>query len=135
VTLVDSNVLIDIMTDDPRWYGWSATRIEEAVRRGPIFINDVIYAECSVRFESEESFDAALTFAGVGIKPIQKAALFLAGRAFARYRSVGGSRTNVLPDFFIGAQAATESIPLLTRDTRRYRTYFPTVELITPHPV
>jgi predicted nucleic acid-binding protein len=132
VTLVDSNVLIDIWTDDPQWYDWSLTRLNEAGRSGPLLINDIIYAEASIRFRSMDDFDAALAEAGVTVTAIPRMALFLAGKAFAQYRSAGGTRTGVLPDFFIGAHADLERLPLLTRDVPRYRHYFPTVELIAP---
>ncbi len=100
--------------------------------RGPLLINDAIYSETSVRYQSIEHFDTSLARIGVTIAPTSRLALFLAGKAFAKYRSAGGNRTGVLPDFFIGAHATVESLPLLTRDTRRYRHYFPTVELIEP---
>jgi predicted nucleic acid-binding protein len=132
VTLVDSNVLIDIWTDDPQWYDWSLTRLNEAGRSGPLLINDIIYAEASIRFGSMDDFDAALAKTGVTVTAIPRMALFLAGKAFAQYRNAGGIRTGVLPDFFIGAHADHERLPLLTRDVPRYRHYFPTVELIAP---
>ena len=96
--------------------------------------NDVIYAELSVGFGQIEEVDAFVAGAGLALEPMPRAALFLAGKAFARYRRAGGSRTGVLPDFFIGAHAAVMGLPLLTRDTGRYRTYFPAVTLITPEP-
>jgi predicted nucleic acid-binding protein len=132
VTLVDSNVLIDVWTDDPQWYEWSLTQLNEAGRRGPLLINDIIYAEASIRFNSMDEFDAALAEAGVTVTAIPRMALFRAGKAFAQYRNAGGTRTGVLPDFFIGAHADLERLPLLTRDVPRYRHYFPTVELIAP---
>jgi predicted nucleic acid-binding protein len=132
VTLVDSNVLLDIFTRDPKWWGWSLMRLEEAALHGPLLINDVIYAETSVRYRSIEDFDATLARIGVTIVPIPRLALFVAGKAFTQYRTAGGNRTGVLPDFFIGAHATVESRPLLTRDARRYRHYFPTVILIAP---
>jgi predicted nucleic acid-binding protein len=132
VTLVDSIVLLDIFTRTPNWWEWAVMQLEEAVLHGPLLINDVIYAETSVRFHSIDDFDAALAKAGVAVAPIPHLALFLAGKAFAQYRSAGGIRTGVLPDFFIGAHADVERLPLLTRDARRYRHYFPTVALIAP---
>jgi predicted nucleic acid-binding protein len=132
VTLVDSNVLIDVFTDDPRWYSWSSEQLEAADLNGPLLINDVIYAETSVRFRSIEDFDAALATAGIKVVPIPRMALFLAGKAFTQYRSAGGIRTGVLPGLFIGAHADVERLPLLTRDARRYRNYFPTARLIAP---
>ena len=132
MTLVDSNVLLDIFTKTPDWWEWSLMRLEEAALRGSLLINDVIYAETSVRFHNVDDFDAALTRAGITIAPISRTALFLAGKAFTQYRSAGGIRTGVLPDFFIGAHADVERLPLLTRDERRYRSYFPKVLLIAP---
>jgi predicted nucleic acid-binding protein len=132
VTLVDSNVLLDIFTRTPNWWEWAVIQLEEAVLHGPLLINDVIYAETSVRFHSIDDFDAALAKAGVAVAPVPHLALFLAGKAFAQYRSAGGILTGVLPDFFIGAHADVERLPLLTRDARRYRRYFPTVALIAP---
>jgi predicted nucleic acid-binding protein len=132
VTLVDSNVLLDIFTRDPKWWEWSLMRLEEAALRGPLLINDVIYAETSIRFRRIEDFDVALEKAGATFASIPHAALFLAGKAFMQYRSSGGVRTGVLPDFFIGAHAAVLNLPLLTRDARRYRNYFPKAVLIAP---
>ncbi|MGB9116510.1 type II toxin-antitoxin system VapC family toxin [Bradyrhizobium sp.] len=132
MTLVDSNVLLDVFTRDPKWWEWSMMRLEEAALRGPLLINDVIYAEVSVRFRRIEDFDTTLETARVAFAPIPRTALFLAGKAFAQYRSSGGVRTGVLPDFFIGAHAMVESLPLLTRDARRYRSYFPKAVLIAP---
>jgi predicted nucleic acid-binding protein len=132
VILVDSNVLLDIFTRTPGWWEWSLARLEDAALEGPLLINDVIYAETSIRFQSVGDFDAALNEAGVTMASIPRTALFVAGKALTQYRNSGGSRTGVLPDLFIGAHAQVEKLPLLTRDTRRYRSYFPTVELITP---
>ena len=132
MTLVDTNVLLDVFTEDPKWLGWSLTRLEQAALKGSLLINDVVYAETSTRYPSIEAFEAALVSASITIAPISRAALFLAGKAYARYRSAGGTRTGVLADFFIGAHAAVEQLPLLTRDARRYRSHFPTVELIAP---
>jgi predicted nucleic acid-binding protein len=132
VILVDANILLDIFTRDPVWRGWSMTRMDEAARDGPLLINDVIYAEASVGFLSSEDFDAALAKARVTVASIPRLALFHAGKAFTEYRRRGGVRTGVLPDFFIGAHAMVEQLPVLTRDERRFRRYFPTVELISP---
>jgi predicted nucleic acid-binding protein len=132
VTLVDTNVLLDVFTEDPEWLSWSLTRLEHAALTGPLLINDIIYAETSTRFARIEDFDAALVSAGIAVAPISRPALFLAGKAYGRYRGAGGIRTGVLADFFIGAHAAVERLPLLTRDARRYRSYFPTVQLIAP---
>lgn len=132
MTLVDSNVLLDVFTRTPGWWEWSLAQLEEAALEGPLLINGVIYAETSIRFQGIGDFDAALQELGVSMSPIPRVALFLAGKAFARYRNAGGHRTGVLPDLFIGAHAQVEKLPLLTRDVRRYRSYFPTVELVTP---
>ena len=132
MTLVDSNVLLDIFTRTPSWWEWLLMQLEEAALHGSLLINDVIYAETSVRFHSIDDFDAALATAGITVAPIPRTALFLAGKAFTQYRSAGGVRTGVLPDFFIGAHAMVESLPLLTRDARRYRNYFPKVVLVAP---
>jgi predicted nucleic acid-binding protein len=132
VTLVDTNVLLDVFTKDPKWLAWSVARLEEASFRGPLLINDVIYAETSTRYPTIEDFESALAGAGVTVVPTPRMALFLAGKAFMQYRGAGGIRTGVLADFFIGAHAAVEALPLLTRDARRYRSYFPTASLITP---
>jgi len=132
MTLVDTNVLLDLFTNDPEWADWSVRQLEAASLKGPLAINDVVYAELSVRFDAIETLDAALMETGVSIEPMPRAALFLAGKAFQRYRARGGSRSGVLPDFFMGAHAAVTGWPLLTRDVRRYRTAFPRVELVAP---
>lgn len=132
MVLVDSNVLLDVFTRTPGWWEWSLRQLEEAALYGPLLINDVIYAETSIRFTSVDDFDKALAQAGVGMAVIPRAALFLAGKAFVRYRDAGGTRAGVLPDLFIGAHAQVGQLQLLTRDTRRYRSYFPTVDLIAP---
>ena len=126
MTLVDTNVLLDLVTDDPNWSAWSIARLEEAALAGPILINDVVYAETSIRYERIEDLDTMLAEAMIEIAPISRAAVF------QRYRAAGGTRTGVLPDFFIGAHAAIEGWPLLTRDTDRYRSYFPKITLVAP---
>jgi predicted nucleic acid-binding protein len=132
VTLIDSNILIDLLIDDPKWSDWSLVHLEQASLRGPLVINDIVYAETSTRYPSIEDFESALTVANITIAPMPRMALFLAGKAFTQYRRAGGIRTGVLADFFIGAHAAVDAFPLLTRDARHYRSYFPTVVLITP---
>jgi predicted nucleic acid-binding protein len=132
VTLIDSNVLIDLLVDDPKWYDWSLGHLEQAALKGPLLINDIVYAETSTRYPVIEDFEFALAVANITVVPTPRMALFLAGKAFTKYRRAGGLRTGVLADFFIGAHAAVEKLPLLTRDARRYRRYFPTVVLITP---
>lgn len=132
MTLVDSSILLDIATDGQAWADWSQDQLERAALNGPLVINDVIYAEVSVRYAAMEAVDALLDELRIEIVPIPRAALFLAGKAFLQYRASGGVRTGVLADFFIGAHAAVEQRPLLTRDARRYPSYFPTITLITP---
>lgn len=132
MTLVDSNILIDVFGRDPNWWVWSLARLQEAAMSGPLLINDVVYAEVSSRFAGIAELEDALSAARVTVAPIPREALFLAGRAFVQYRAAGGRRTGVLPDFFIGAHAAVEALPLLTRDARRYRRYFPTIRIIAP---
>ena len=132
MTLIDTNVLLDVATDDPMWANWSIRYLEMAASRGRLVINDIAYAELSVRFERIEDVDRFVTVGGLEVEATPRAALFLAGKAFRLYRERGGARTGVLPDFLIGAHAAVAGLPLLTRDAGRYRTYYPTVELITP---
>jgi hypothetical protein len=132
VTLVDTNVLLDLVTDDVNWAAWSVEQLEAASLRGPLVINDAVYAELSVRYAGIEALDAFIAAAGLEMAPMPRAALFLAGKAYARYRKAGGTRAGVLPDFFIGAQAAVAGAPLLTRDAARYHTYFPSLTLIAP---
>jgi predicted nucleic acid-binding protein len=132
LTLIDSNVLIDLLVDDPKWSDWSLAHLERAALRGALLINDIVYAETSTRYAAIEDFESALAVGHVTVVPTPRMALFLAGKAFTQYRRAGGIRTGVLSDFFIGAHAAVERLPLLTRDARRYRHYFPTVDLIAP---
>jgi predicted nucleic acid-binding protein len=131
-TLVDTNVLLDIATNNPRWAPWSLHQLDAAAIRGPVLINPMIYAEFSIGYARIEEVDRVLAGAGFELVEIPRAALFLAGKVFQRYRARGGTRTGVLPDFFIGAHAAVARISLLTRDPRRYRTYFPDLALISP---
>ena len=132
MTLIDTNVLLDLATDDPVWADWSVRHLDAAAVKGPLVIDDVVYAELSVGFERIEELDDLLDEAGVTLEEIPREALFLAGKAFRRYRAAGGARLGVLPDFFIGAHAAVLGLTLLTRDARRYRTYFPSVTMVTP---
>ena len=132
MTLVDSNILLDLVSKDSNWWQWSLGQLEMLAQAGPLIINDIIYTETSIRYRTIEEVDAMLATAGVTLVPISSAALFRAGKAFVKYRKAGGSRTSVLPDFFIGAHAEVERLPLLTRDARRYRSYFPNVTLIAP---
>jgi predicted nucleic acid-binding protein len=130
--LVDSNVLIDVATLDPSWSDWSFARLDEASDTGPLVINPIIYGEVSVSFSSIAEVDARLPPNIFRREDIPFEAAFLAGKAFATYRKRGGDRTSLLPDFLIGAHAAVRGYSVLTRDSRRYATYFPRVRLITP---
>jgi predicted nucleic acid-binding protein len=130
--LVDTNVLLDLVGDDIGWAQWSSDKLQAAALEGPLLINSVIYAEVSVRYQNLGALDSFVEGVGLELAEIPRAALFLAGKAFSAYRKAGGIRTSVLPDFFIGAHAAMLEIPILTRDVRRYRAYFPTVDLISP---
>jgi predicted nucleic acid-binding protein len=132
VILVDTNVLLDIVTDDPAWADWSLRAIEAAQARDQLAIDAVVYAELSIRYRRIEDLEEMIEQAALTLDPIPRSALFLAGKAFAAYRAAGGARSGVLPDFFIGAHAAVTGAELLTRDARRYRTYFPAVKLIAP---
>jgi len=131
-TLVDSNVLLDLFTADPQWSAWSSEQLAAALDRGPVMINQVIYSEVSLRFSGIEDLDAALSPERFVRASVPWSAAFLAARCFVQYRRRGGTRTSTLPDFFIGAHAAVLGVRLLTRDAGRYRTYFPTVEVIAP---
>jgi predicted nucleic acid-binding protein len=130
--LVDTNVLVDVVENDPSWADWSIAQLRAQSQVHELLINPVIYAELSLTFESPEALDDALAGMALALAEMPRPALFLAGKAFIRYRREGGTRHNVLADFFIGAHAAVLGCPLLTRDARRYRSYFPTVELIAP---
>ena len=132
MTLVDANVLLDVATDDPRWADWSERQLDAAISRGPVIVSDIAYAEFSVGYSRIEDVDAFLAEAGVDVLPVPRPGLFLAGKVHRAYRARGGTRTGVLPDFLIGAHAAVAGVPLLTRDTARYRTNYPSVILIAP---
>ena len=130
--LVDANVLLDVLTDDPQWCTWSSGQIDACAARSELCINPIVYAEVSVGFERIEELDRALSPDAFTRLELPWEAGFLAGKAFLAYRRVRGGRTSPLPDFYIGAHAAIEQMTLLTRDARRYRTYFPRLELISP---
>jgi hypothetical protein len=130
--LADSNVLLDVATEDPRWFEWSAAALANAVRSGPVFINALIYAEVSTNYDRIEELDDVLPDTIFRRTPLPFEAGFLASKAFRSYRARRGDKRSPLPDFYIGAHAAVSGLSLLTRDARRYRTYFPTVRLITP---
>ncbi|PTM61075.1 type II toxin-antitoxin system VapC family toxin [Phreatobacter oligotrophus] len=130
--LVDSNVLLDILTTDPRWYRWSAATLARLTGREKLVINPIIFAEVSQRFTRMGDADEALPSKVLEREEIPYEAAFLAGKAHLAYRRSGGQKTSPLPDFFIGAHASVSGYHLLTRDVRRYRTYFPTLPLIAP---
>jgi predicted nucleic acid-binding protein len=130
--LVDSNVLLDIATNDPFWGDWSARSLAEAAEHTTLIINPIIYAEVSIGYTTIEALDAALPATLYRREPLPWEAGFLAGKSFLRYRRRGGSRTSPLPDFYIGAHAAIGHLALLTRDAARYQSYFPTIEVLAP---
>jgi predicted nucleic acid-binding protein len=132
VTLVDSCVLLDISLADPAWLDWSSKALSDAANQGPLVINPIIYAEVSVGYDSVEGLEVLLPAADYQRQELPYAAGFLAGKAFVEYRRAGGTKRSPLPDFYIGAHAAVAGYRLLTRDSRRYRAYFPTVELLAP---
>jgi hypothetical protein len=130
--LIDSNVLLDVMTDDPVWFSWSSDALAHAIRRGPTFINPLVYAEVSVGYDDIDVLDERIPAAVIRKAPLPFAAGFLAAKAHRAYRRRGGSRIATLPDFSIGAHAVVESLTLVTRDARRYRTAFPTLRVVAP---
>lgn len=130
--LVDTNVLVDVLENDPAWVEWSIQQLRAQAQIHALIINPIIYAELSLTFATAEALDATLDSLKLPVVEIPKSALFLAGKAFVRYRRGGGKKTNVLADFFIGAHAAVSGCPLLTRDPKRYGSYFPGVTLIAP---
>ena len=132
MVLVDSNVLLDLLTDDPAWRAWSQTALADALLAGPVFINQLIYAELSIAFKDIRQLDAILNRLKVLRADLPWEAAHGAGQAFLKYRKKGGQRSSPLPDFYIGAHAQHDGLTLLTRDTSRYRTYFPKVKLISP---
>lgn len=133
-TLVDTNVLLDVLTEDPTWLDWSTTALTAAAEAGPLWINPIVYAEVSVRFSRIEDLEDALPPEDYRRAQLPWEAAFLAGKAFLAYRREGGTKTSTLPDFSIGAHAAIAGVSLLTRDDRRYRTYFPTAPSSRPEP-
>ena len=131
-TLVDSNVLLDVLTQDDEWLDWSAAALARAANDAGLVINPIVYAEVAARFERIEDLEAALPQAYYERRPLPWEAAFLAGRCFVKYRRRGGAGRSPMPDFYIGAHAAIEGLTLLTRDPRRYRTYFPALRLLAP---
>jgi predicted nucleic acid-binding protein len=130
--LVDSNVILDVVTEDPKWYGWSSSQIEKLAESHTLVINPIIYSEVSIGFDRIEDLDQALPAEFFRRDPLPWDAGFLAGKCFIAYRRSGGKRHSPLPDFYIGAHAAVSGIALLTRDMNRYKTYFPRLTLISP---
>jgi len=130
--LVDSNVILDIFLDDPNWVDWAEATLDQYSHTGLLFINPIVYTEVSIGFKRIEELESAIQRAGFQMLSIPKEALFLAGKVFLQYRRRKGTKSSPLPDFYIGAQAAVMNLDIITRDVGRYRTYFPTVQLITP---
>ena len=132
MVLLDSNVLLDLFTDDQRWFTWSRGALRDVLLRGPAAINPIVYAQISLGFGGPADLDRHLEALGIRRLALPYAAAFRAARAFLRYRRTGGDRRSPLPDFYIGAHAETEGYQLLTRDVARYQSYFPKVALISP---
>ena len=131
-TLIDSNVLLDVMNDDPEWAIWSEAAIEESWQKGPVLINQIVYAELARGYPNRDALDSVLPDWSFARESLPWEAAYRAGLAHTAYRRRGGARERTLPDFFIGAHAELAGHRLLTRDARRYEAYFPTLELITP---
>lgn len=130
--LVDSNVILDVVTEDPKWYDWSAGQLEKLAESHTLVINPIVYSEVSIGFDRIEDLDRTLPPDFFRRDPLPWEAGFLAGKCFVKYRRSGGKRHSPLPDFYIGAHAAIQGIALLTRDTNRYKNYFPKLALISP---
>ena len=130
--LVDSNVVLDIFLDDPNWAEWAESTLGKYSDTATLYINPIIYSEVSIGFERIEELESAINRGGFQILEIPKEALFLAGKAYLKYKRGKGIKKSPLPDFYIGAQAAVLNLDLITRNISRYLTYFPTVKLISP---
>ena len=130
--MIDSNVLLDVITEDPQWFAWSSEMLAKVADDHVLALNPIGYAEISLRFERIEELAALIAESGIERRPLPWEAAFLAGKCFLRYRQLGGKRQSTLPDFFIGAHAAIERMTLVTRDAARYRTYFPKLQVISP---
>lgn len=130
--LVDTNVLVDVLQNDPQWADWSIAQLRAQAKLHVLTINPVVYSEMSLSFSTIEALDEVVLTLKLELRQIPRPALFLAARAFEQYRRRGGSKSQVLPDFFIGAHASVEGWPLLTRDASRFKTYFPTLNVIAP---
>lgn len=131
--LVDTNVLLDVATEDAQWFEWSGAQLRRAAEGEGLAINPIVYAELSVHYETIEALEEALAGHAFARLPLPWEAAFVAGKAYRRYRRKGGAKRSPLPDFYIGAHAATAGLALLTRDARRYRDYFPKLKLIAPN--
>lgn len=129
-TLVDTNVLLDVVTHDPTWAAWSEAALRDAAEHSTLAINPIVFAEVSIKFDRIEDADAALV--DFEREPLPYEAGFLAGKAFLAYKRRGGARRSVMPDFYVGAHALIGRMQLLTRDAARYRTYFPALKIIAP---
>ena len=130
--LVDSNIVLDVFLNDPKWADWSESKLDEYDQLGILYINSIVYSEISIGFDRIEDLESAIARAGFQMLEIPKEALFLAGKAYLKYKKRKGTKRTPLPDFFIGAQAAVQNLDLITRDVFRYQSYFPTVKLISP---
>ena len=130
--LVDSNIVLDVFLNDPKWADWSESKLDEYDQLGILYINSIVYSEISIGFKRIEDLESAIAKAGLQMLEIPKEALFLAGKAYLKYKKRKGTKRTPLPDFFIGAQAAVQNLDLITRDVSRYQSYFPTVKLISP---
>ena len=130
--LVDSNVILDIFLDDPKWADWSVTALANASENSTLYINQIVYSEVSVGFDKIEELESALHKGGFQMLEMPKEALFLAGKVYLDYKKGKGTKQSPLPDFYIGAQAAVFGLDLITRDKGRYKTYFPTIRIICP---
>jgi len=130
--LVDSNIVLDVFLNDPKWADWSESKLDKYDQMGILYINSIVYSEISIGFKRIEDLESAIVRAGFQMLEIPKEALFLAGKAYLKYKKRGGIKTTPLPDFFIGAQAAVQNLDLITRDVSTYQSYFPTVKLISP---
>lgn len=129
---VDSNIALDVFLNDPKWADWSESILDKYDQLGPLYINAIVYSEISIGFKRIEDLESAIAKAGLQMLDIPKEALFLAGKAYLKYKKTKGMKRTPLPDFYIGAQAAVQDLVLITRDVSRYRSYFPTVKLVCP---
>jgi predicted nucleic acid-binding protein len=129
---VDSNIILDVFLDDPKWADWSESILEKYAQIATLYINPIVYTEISIGFERIEDLEYAINKAGFQMLQISKEALFLAGKAFLKYKKKKGTKKSPMPDFYIGAQAAVLNLDLITRDVSKYRTYFPTIRLVSP---